>query len=270
MSRRFPVMILGWLLAVAWAGAGGADDRPSLEQMKTANCAWASLQGSYRPFYCDAQCPCAGNVPPGTACVETAPGDYAFQWSDLEQCIQTQEACVDGGALGFYCKSDPFVVSFGGSCTTSADCPAGYSCTGIFDPPNTCYQIVDPGTPCTTSADCSSVDVCDDPGRTTCVTDLDCSGGDTCQLDGSCGRGCTTNNDCVTATTTVTITGVSAPEATTAASCNGLPSNHKDARLCLAQLGCDLCGDGYLDSGEGCDDGNTTPGDGCDATCQSE
>ena len=30
------------------------------------------------------------------------------------------------------------------------------------------------------------------------------------------------------------------------------------------------CGNGRIDSGEGCDDGNDVPGDGCDATCQLE
>lgn len=30
------------------------------------------------------------------------------------------------------------------------------------------------------------------------------------------------------------------------------------------------CGDGTLNTGEGCDDGNTTPGDGCNADCQGE
>lgn len=30
------------------------------------------------------------------------------------------------------------------------------------------------------------------------------------------------------------------------------------------------CGNGYVDSGEGCDDGNTKAGDGCDASCKLE
>lgn len=32
----------------------------------------------------------------------------------------------------------------------------------------------------------------------------------------------------------------------------------------------DVCGDGFIASGEGCDDGNTTAGDGCSATCTVE
>ena len=84
--------------------------------------------------------------------------------------------------------------------------------------------------------------------------------------------GCATTNDCPSPGSpfNTTITNVSGPQTTSVAMCGGLETNSKDARLCLANLGCDLCGDGFVDANETCDDGNTTPGDGCDATCQTE
>lgn len=40
--------------------------------------------------------------------------------------------------------------------------------------------------------------------------------------------------------------------------------------LCLIQVAPTVCGDGLLDTDEGCDDGNTEDGDGCDASCTVE
>lgn len=45
----------------------------------------------------------------------------------------------------------------------------------------------------------------------------------------------------------------------------GLTDTCDKGPICTGQ-----CGDGLLDSGEGCDDNNTEPGDGCDENCQEE
>lgn len=224
----FRVLLYGGI--VFWHGFGFAQERPSLQALeqqqlldRAANCAKADIDGdSYRPFYCDAVCMCAGQELSGTIDV----------------------------------------------CSVS---PAGATVTGDVLT-QTCDQVTPNGFACSARS------------GATCLSDSNCSNGETC-IDadppfgsGFCGNVCSVDADCAT-DFTVSFSPVGTLTEVTPVSCSltggesgqqPVNINHNDARACLILAGCMVCGDGVVDTNEGCDDGNISSGDGCSAACEIE
>jgi Cys-rich repeat protein len=106
-------------------------------------------------------------------------------------------------AVGCYCDLNSDNATYGtcvesGFCSTSAECPDGYTCTN-----DTCVPPDQP-TSCNSNSDCAAGSYCDattgqcTPGQT-CGADGTCPTGTTCDSSGTCVPvECTSNSDCAT------------------------------------------------------------------------